>query len=537
VPANRQFGRHGDAMDRDDQREVISFMSTPRAYPPEVGAPERIDTHISIVWLAGDRVYKLKRAVRFDYVDFSRIERRHAACEAEVRLNRRTAPSLYLGVRPITREPDGALALDGRGEPLDWVVEMARFDQDTLFDRLAERHQLDVGLMEGLAEAIANLHAGAERRVDRGGRDGMAWVIEGNALGFGEQGAGVLEAADCERLAVDARAALDHRAGLLETRRRRGFVRWCHGDLHLRNLCLVGGVPTLFDAVEFNENISCIDVLYDLAFLLMDLWRRDLRSHANVVFNEYVARTVDLGGLPLLPLFLSCRAAVRAKTSVSAAKVQPDRRRADELRTAARDYLALALELLHPPSPSLIAIGGFSGSGKSTLARGLAPGVGAPPGALILRSDVIRKTLLGVSPLTPLGPDGYAPAVSRRVYQTIADRARTALEGGQAVIADAVFANPHDREQMGVIARDAGVSFLGLWIDGSPDELATRLARRGVDASDATADVLRAQLPSGTGSVEWTRLDGSLEADRVRRSAEALARRCRSSSLASTDQR
>ncbi len=513
-------------MDRDDQREVISFLSTPRAYPPGVDAVERIDTHISIVWLAGDCAYKLKRAVRFDYVDFSTIELRHAACDAEVRLNRRTAPSLDLGVRPITREPDGTLALGGRGQPLDWVVEMARFDQDTLFDRLAQRQQLDVGLMEGLAEAIASLHARAERRVDRGGRDGMAWVIDGNALGFGEQGAGVLEAADCERLASDARAELDHRAGLLEARRQRGFVRWCHGDLHLRNICLVGGIPTLFDAVEFNENISCIDVLYDLAFLFMDLWRRDLRSHANVVFNEYVARTADLGGLPLLPLFLSCRAAVRAKTSLSAAKVQPDERRAQELRTAAREYLALAQEFLHPPPPSLIAVGGFSGSGKSTLARGLAPGVGAPPGALILRSDVIRKTLLGVSPLTPLGPEGYAPAVSRRVYETIADRARAALDAGHAVIADAVFASPHDREQIAVLASNAGAPFLGLWIDGPPAELARRLAERGADASDATADVLQGQVRSGSGPVEWTRLDGSLGADSVRRSAESLVRRC-----------
>jgi len=506
----------------DDQRDVIAFLSTPAAYGPEVGSVERIDTHISIVWLAGARVFKLKRAVRFDYVDFSTIELRRIACEAEVRLNRRTAPSLYLGVLPVTREAEGSLALGGRGVPLDWLVEMARFDQETLFDRLAERDRLDLALMDGLADAIVRLHASAEPRPDHGGRGGVAWVIDGNALGFAEQGATVLERAACERLTADARAALERHGELLEARTAHGLVRWCHGDLHLRNICLVEGVPTLFDAVEFNEDISCVDVLYDLAFLLMDLWRRDLRSHANIVFNGYFARTVDLEGLPLLPLFLSCRAAVRAKTSVTAAAVQPDERRTRELQTASRQYLALAQELLCPPAPCLIAIGGFSGSGKSTLARRLGPGVGRPPGALIVRSDVIRKALFGVSPLTRLGAEGYAPAVTRSVYQTIADRARTALKAGQAVIADAVYANLHERQEIAAVAREAGVAFIGLWIDGPPEIFARRLGQRVADASDATADVLQLQVRADVGPLDWHRLDGLLDGASVQRDAETL---------------
>ncbi len=506
----------------DAQRETIAFLSTPDAYGPLVGSVERIDTHISIVWLAGNRVYKLKRAVHFDYVDFSTIELRRVACEAEVRLNRRTAPSLYLGVLPVTREADGSLALGGHGVPLDWLVEMVRFDQDTLFDRLAERHQLDIALMDGLAEAIVRLHVSAEPRTDHGGRDGMAWVIDGNARGFSEKGATVLEPSACQRLTTDARAALNRCAELLEARRRHGSVRFCHGDLHLRNICLINGIPTLFDAVEFNENISCIDVLYDLAFLLMDLWRRDLRSHANAIFNEYVARTVDLEGLPLLPLFLSCRAAVRAKTSATAAKVQSNERQSRELCAASRQYLELAQTFLSPPPARLLAVGGFSGSGKSTLARRLGPDVGAAPGALILRSDVIRKTLLGVSPLTRLGPDGYAPAVTRKVYQTIAGRALTALKAGHAVVADAVYASQRDREEIAATARSAGVPFTGLWIDAPPDILARRLRERVPDASDATLAVLQFQLRSDVGRRDWHRLDGSLEAGRVYQCAEAI---------------
>ena len=511
-------------MAHDEQREIIAFLSTPAAFGLRTGAVDRIDTHISIVWLAGDRAYKLKRAVRFDYVDFSTSELRRVACEAEVRLNRRTASALYRSVLPITREADGSLALGGHGVPIDWLVEMARFDQDTLFDRLAARNQLDLSLMEGLADAIVRLHVDAERRRDRGGRDGMAWVIEGNARGFTEHGASVLDPGACERVTADARQALGQCDELLEARRREGSVRWCHGDLHLRNICLIDGVPTLFDAIEFNEDISCIDVLYDLCFLLMDLWRRDLRSHANAVFNEYMARTADLGGLSLLPLFLSCRAAVRAKTSVTASNVQPDERQRRDLHVASRQYLALAQEFLRPPLPCLIAVGGLSGSGKSTLARGLAAGVGPAPGALILRSDVIRKALLGVAPLTRLGPEGYSPAMSRHVYQTIAERALTVVKAGHAAIADAVYGSAGDRDEIASVARQAGVPFIGLWIDGPPQVLARRLQERVMDASDATADVLDRQLRSPVDPFGWHRLDGSLDAESLRQCAEVHCR-------------
>ncbi len=508
-----------------EQRDVIAFLSTPAAYGLSGGSVDRIDTHISVVFLAGERVYKLKRSVRFDYVDFSTLDRRHEACEAEIRLNRRTAPSLYLRVVPVTRESSGSLALGGQGVAVDWLVEMVRFDQDTLFDRLAERHELDIGLMDGLADAIARLHAQAEPRLDRGGRDGMAWVIEGNALGFDDQGDAGVDRAVCEQLTAAARAALDRHTDRLERRKRHGSVRRCHGDLHLGNICLIDGVPTLFDGIEFNDRIACIDVFYDLAFVLMDLWRRGLQSHANAIFNAYLARTGDFEGLALLPLFLSCRAAVRAKTSVASARVQPDAHHAGGLYTAAREYLALAVAFLHPAAPFLLAIGGFSGSGKSTLARRLAPGIGAPPGALIVRSDVVRKRLLGVSPLTRLGSEGYTPAVSRLVYRTLAEEARDALAAGHAVVVDAVFADPHERTEIAAVARDAGVPFVGLWLEGSTNALAERLRLRVGDASDATPEVLDRQRRAGTGEMEWQRLDGSGDPATVQQHAELLVGR------------
>jgi aminoglycoside phosphotransferase family enzyme len=415
----------------EDQTNVVEFLAAPPTHG--TATVERIDTHSAIVFLAGQRAYKLKRAVRFDYLDFSTAERRSAMCDAEVRLNRRTAPDIYRGVVPITREPGWSFALGGSGPPIDWVVEMNRFAQEALFDRLAAAGRLNLELMPPLAAAIAAFHRIAEPRTDHGGKPGMAWVIEGNAAGFAEYGANVLDPSACRRLTEEARAELDKRGGSLDERRASGLVRECHGDLHLRNIVLLDGRPTLFDGVEFNDKISCTDVLYDLAFLLMDLWRRGLPRHANAVWNRYLADAGDLIGLSLVPFFLSCRAAVRAKTSATAARLQPDARRRDELQALAREYLAMAERLLHPPGPCLVAVGGFSGTGKSTLALGLAPSVGAVPGAVVIRSDEIRKRLSSVSSLDRLGPEGYSSEMSERVYATVAERTRLTIRAAAMV--------------------------------------------------------------------------------------------------------
>ena len=248
----------------EDQTATIEFLAAPTTHGGE--SVEQIDTHASIVFLAGGRAWKLKRAVRYDYLDFSTAARRKAMCEAEVRVNRRTAASLYRGVVAIVRRADGSLALGGPGEPVDWLVEMTRFDQNGLFDRLASRNALDLDLMPSLATAIAQFHRGAEHRFTHGGRSGMAWVIDGNARGFAEEGRGILDSTLAERLTNASHHALARHGAHLDRRREAGFVRECHGDLHLRNIVLCEGRPTLFDAIEFNDEIACIDVLYDLSF-------------------------------------------------------------------------------------------------------------------------------------------------------------------------------------------------------------------------------------------------------------------------------
>ena len=277
----------------------------------------------------------------------------------------------------------------------------------------------------------------------------------------------------------------------LDRRREQGFVRQCHGDLHLRNIVLLEGRPTLFDAIEFNDEIACIDTLYDFAFLLMDLWRRQLPRHANAIWNDYLAETLDFAGVRVLPLFLSCRSAVRAKTSAAAAGLQRDPQRRRELEQMARTYLALAATLLRPVPACVIAIGGFSGSGKSTLARALAPAIGAVPGAVVVRSDEIRKRLCGVNLLTRLGAAGYTADVTQHVYETIRQRADMVVRDGHSVIVDAVFARRADRDAIQRDAAAAGVPFIGLWLEGPEQMLVERLRRRPADASDADAAVLR----------------------------------------------
>jgi len=489
----------------EDQAAVVAFLSSPGAHGAE--PVETIETHASIVFLSGRRAWKLKRAVRYDYLDFSTVERRRAMCEAELRINRRTAPSLYHRVVAITREAGGGLALGGAGTPVDWVIEMSRFDQDELLDRLAGRHALGLDLMRPLAAAVARLHAGAEPRHDHGGYAGMSWVVEGDDADFRVQPAGVFDAGTCRRVVTDSRAAIERHRGLLESRREAGLVRRCHGDLHLRNIVRLEGVPTLFDGVEFNDEIACIDVMYDLAFLLMDLWRRALPAHANAVLNGYLADTADIDALALLPLFLSCRAAVRAKTGAAAAALQADPSRQADQWQAAREYLAMAETLLRPPPARLVAIGGLSGCGKSTLAFALAPSLGAVPGAVAIRSDEVRKRLCGVGPLDRLGPDGYTDAVSARVYaEAIAQAARIVATGHSAVV-DAVFARPEERAAVERAAQDAGVPFAGLWLEARLETLVERVEQRRADASDADAAIVRRQVAGELGPIGWHRIN------------------------------
>ncbi|MEQ1888255.1 MAG: AAA family ATPase [Alphaproteobacteria bacterium] len=495
----------------EEWRETAIFLSTPDAY----GQPDPvqvIDTSISRVFLAGACAYKIKKPVKLVFLDFSTADLRREDCVREVALNRRTAPSIYLGAIAITREADGRLALDGKGAAVEWAVQMQRFDNEALLDHMASHGGLTHALIARLARNIAVFHAAIPPEYDAGGVENFRRTLLNNDAEYRNFPAEIFPAAAIHALGEASLAALDAQAILMNARKAAGWVRHCHGDLHLANIFCLDGEPTPFDCIEFSDAIAKIDVLYDLAFLLMDLWRRGLKSLANHCLNQYFAHlTPDsawacIEGMALLPLFLSTRAGVRAFVMARTSLSQPDNA---QLIPEARDFFTLAHGFLRPAPPQMIAVSGFSGSGKSVLARALAPAIGVPPGALILRSDEIRKQLAGVPLLAPLPSAAYTPESSARVYGSILERARTALRAGHSVIADAVYARPEERAAIGAVAVDIGAPFQGLWLDAPPELLSSRVGARSGDASDANPEIVRQQLGYDIGAIDWPRIDAS----------------------------
>lgn len=492
----------------DAQDEIAAFLASAGKQEPA----ERIDTHCSTVILKGERVFKMKRAVRFSYLDYSTLEHRRRCCEAELALGKHMAPKLYAALHAVTRESDGALALDGAGAPVEWIVEMRRFDQALLFDRLAEAGRLTPLLMRRLADEIARFHRSAERAHGFGGAASIAATIDDATQNL-RLAPDILPLDEVEQWRIAAREALASAAEVLDRRRDQGRVRHCHGDLHLRNICLFEGEPTLFDAIEFSDDIACIDVLYDVAFLLMDLLHRGFPGLANLAFNRYLDRSDESGGLAAMPLFMSLRAAIRAHVGGAARGA---------LHAQARAYLDLALALLRPAARRLVAIGGLSGTGKSTLAQLVAPALGAAPGARIVRSDMLRKRLAGVEPEAKLPSHSYTPDTNALVYQALYEETETALASGNVAIADAAFLRPEERMAIERVARERAVPFVGLWLEGPTELLADRIAARRDDASDAGTRVLHLQLGYDLGRIDWHRIDVSRDLATLAAEAQRL---------------
>ena len=504
----RAQAQNGDTMGLTSQQAVFDFLADPAAHGG--GPVTRIDTHAASVFLAGARALKVKRAVRFPFLDYSTLAKRKAACEAEIEVNGPFAPEIYRGVTAITRA-DGGLAVGGTGEPVEWAVEMRRFDETQTLDHLADAGRIDAALADTLGRAVAQAHGVAPVAE---AFDFFKVLSEIAASNEAELAASPhLFAPDQVRALGEAtRAVLTRLRPLFDARRRGGFVRRCHGDLHLGNIVLLDGKPTLFDAIEFDPNFATGDVFYDLAFLLMDLIERGLRGAATIVLNRYLAETrrdENLDALAALPLFMSVRAAIRAKVAVARGHAEQ----------SAREYFALARRLLTPTKPQLIAIGGLSGTGKSLLARALAADILPEPGAVHLRSDVERKALFGVAETDRLPPDAYTLETTAKVYAAIERKARRVIAAGHSAVVDAVFAQAGERKAIEQTAD--GAAFHGLFLTA---DLATRISRVGTrkgDASDADAAVARAQENYDLGAVGWRKVDASGAPDETLRRARA----------------
>jgi predicted kinase len=378
---------------------------------------------------------------------------------------------------------------------------MRRFDETaTLATRLDE---IDGAFAERLGREIGRFHTAASAGRAGGGARGIDYVLRSYArLLSGETAE--LGAAEVERLISSADAAFSALAALLDRRAAEGFVRCCHGDLHLGNILLEHGAPVLFDCLEFNDTLREIDVLYDIAFLLMDLSFRGAHEAANRVLNGWLDQAARAfgprfwEGAAALALFQSARAAVRAHVNVL-------EKRHDE----ARAYLAAAQDYLEPRPPVLVAVGGLSGSGKTTLARALAPALGRRPGAIVLRSDEVRKRLWGVGPTDRLPTEAYTPEAGAIVYDALFTTASTCLAAGSAVIVDAVFLKPEERRGIGTLAAERRARFQGVWLDAPAETLRDRLRRRRGDASDADERVLDIQLAQDAGAIDWPRHPGA----------------------------
>jgi hypothetical protein len=506
-----------------DQSRVAAYLADPKTHGL-TQEPSRIETHGAIVFLAGEHVYKMKRAVKFPFMDLSTLAKRKAACEAEVAVNRAAAPRTYIGVVPVTIGQNGP-ELGGAGEPIEWLVHMRRFDEQQTLDHVAERGELSASLLNKLVGAIVASHARAPVRPAQPAVDSLHSYIRQNAEAFREspelfpsERAAALTRR-CEVMLADVSDVLIERGGFR-------YVRRCHGDLHLGNIVLLDGEPVLFDAIEFDDAIATGDVLYDLAYLLMDLWERGLRREANLVLNRYLWRSAEeqIRGLSALPLFLALRAAIRAKV-IAASMPHAAGHEREALAARAQCYFAAAERFLEPVAPRLIAIGGFSGSGKTTLAGGMAPLIGRPPGAVHLRSDIERKVLAGRGETERLPADAYTKAASDATYASLRHKAKLAICAGCAVIVDAVHARPDERRKVAQIAANAGVSFLGLWMDAPSAVLLERVSARVGDASEATAEIVRQQARKRTDVVDWFRLDATGGVDGVIANALRIVRK------------
>jgi len=490
----------------EDQSEVFAFLADPATHGLD-GTVTRIDTHGAVVFLAGRDVYKVKRAVYFPFMDFSTLEKRRAACENEIAVNRDNAPDLYLGTVPIRRGTRG-LQLGGAAGPIvEWTVHLRRFDETKTLDRLADKGELDLGIVARLAEIIVAAHEHAPRR-NHGATQVFLRRLEDTIDGLAAA-QDVFAPAAVAALSARFMAAYAANEPLLKAREGQGKVRRCHGDVHLRNIVLEDGRPVLFDAIEFDDSMATVDIMYDLAFVLMDLWQRDLHAHSNLLFNRYLWGCAEieqeLESLAALPLFLALRAAIRARVTAALGKLEPVAREARSRE--ARRFFAAAADFLAPQAPRLIAIGGFSGSGKSTLAQELAPRIGRAPGAVHLRSDIERKRLFSLGEYERLPEEAYQPEISDKVYQRLRDLTGIALRAGQSVIVDAVHAKAEERDALAAIAARANAQFTGLWLEAPIETLASRVEARRDDASDATAAVVREQTSWELGRLDWARLD------------------------------
>lgn len=469
------------------QQHLISALRDPQWYPHAANNLRVIETHISWVVLAGEFAYKIKKAVDLGFLDYTKRAARKHYCAEEIRLNRRTAPDLYLDVVSIGGRP--AAPLFGARHAFEYAVRMRRFPTGALLDRCLVRGELLPRHIDRLSAVVASFHAALPGATEA--RYGTAATIRAVAVqNFEPMRTLLRDDADRVLLASLQQATEDEFAAcatLFAARRARGFVRECHGDLHLGNIALIGDRPVPFDGIEFNPALRWIDVMSEVAFTMMDLLHRGRADYAWRFLNGYLETTGDYAGIAVLRFYLAYRAAVRAKVSAirSGQAGISARARAGALN-ACRSYLALAQRCLHERQAALIITHGLPGSGKTTFAQYLVE----QRGAIRIRSDVERKRLHGLAALERSDGDIYGAAATAQTYARLHELAREMLQAGRVVIVDAAFLQRAEREQFRHLAHELAVPFAIVHLHAAGRTLRRRLRGRRGDASEADVNVL-----------------------------------------------
>ena len=503
-------------------RQIINFLTfnihswdTPSSRPADVSV---IETHGATVLLGKVHALKLKKPVLFDHMDYSTLKNRKVFLDKEMQINRRTAPDLYVGVISLFRTNTGELTFNTTNTLAEHALKMKRFADKDRLDRYSELHGIDPLLGESLCAAIVAFHKLAPSLRDCADIPDFHRVIDQNFLQLEQFCLALFKLEDVQSFRADLHAHFSALASLEKQRCDQGWVRYGHGDLHLQNICLFEGKPLLFDAIEYEDDFVIGDILYDLSFLLMDLTDKGLPCAANRIFNQYFRQSgwllaeQNLECLKLLPFFMAMRAGIRVHVAANRFTQATDTSAQETLKTQAVQLLAQAKGYLSACSrtPVAIAIGGYSGSGKSTVAGAVAPQIGMAPGALRIRSDEVRRQLIKWDDYAPMPQSAYTSDMSKSVYEQMIKIATTALNAGHSVVIDAVLDRGVDRQLFQKSIETCGVPFYGFWLQVDKSVMEARITGRTNDASDATIDVLHAQLArQPVIDTNWTKINAN----------------------------
>ncbi|MBT8119236.1 MAG: AAA family ATPase [Gammaproteobacteria bacterium] len=475
----------------------IQNMLTAKVYDHPVSQLDLIETHISWVILTGDFAYKIKKPVDFGFLDFSTLDKRYDCCQQELHLNRRLAPVIYLDIVNITgssEEPH----ISASGEAFEYAIKMAQFPQSAQLDNMLAAGDLSAEHIDAFAQMAADFHQSidvADRSVVYGDNDTVHQPVAENFIQIEEHIDTTAYSLALEHLRQWSQTEFKRLAKDISQRKDNGFIRECHGDMHLRNMIWLNDQPMAFDCIEFNAALRWIDVISEVAFLVMDLQDRQQYRLANRFLNSYLEITGDYAGLSVLPYYLVYRAMVRAK--VNALRLEQDNISSDEsneVRQAFESYLALAATYTRQEQPQLIIMRGLSASGKSTISQQLVDSMGA----IRIRSDVERKRIFHHERLATAGNEIdqgiYSAQASEQTYSRLQQLASEIIRSGYSVIVDAAFLKHEQRYPFQLLAESLAVRYNILEITAPADTLRQRIIARRNDVSDADLAVLEHQL-------------------------------------------